>query len=154
MTVKDLLSSLGTLNVQVVIKDSEGTMLCKTFANSFASLEESLQTKNVEKWSITKTTLIVIRLKSEEDPPVEPVSVTSVELNTRELNLSVNESATLVATILPEDATNKEINWSVDDNTIATVEDGVVTALSEGTALITVITVDGSFTDECTVNVT
>lgn len=82
------------------------------------------------------------------------VAVTGVTIQ-ETLPLGVDSTFTLVATIAPEDATNKSVTWASDDETVATVDaNGVVTGVAEGTATITVTTVDGEFTDECTVTVT
>ncbi len=81
------------------------------------------------------------------------VAVTGVELNLTELTLNIDESETLTATISPANADNKNITWSSSDESIATVENGVVTAVGEGTATITVTTEDGGYTATCTVKV-
>ncbi len=71
------------------------------------------------------------------------VKVTSVTLNKYELNLSVGGEETLVATVKPEDATNKNVTWESDKTNIATVDDkGKVTAVAAGNAVITVVTED------------
>lgn len=81
-------------------------------------------------------------------------SVTGVELNKTEMSLKVGESETLTATIVPEDAYNKSIEWKTSDQTIATVDqEGRVTAVKAGTAVISVVTEDGDFEAECTVAV-
>lgn len=80
---------------------------------------------------------------------ITPVS--SVSLNKTTLNLPLKYTETLVATINPESATNKNVTWSSSDNSIATVRGGVVTAVGLGTAIITVTTVDGGKTATCTV---
>ena len=91
---------------------------------------------------------VVVR-GSEED-----VAVTGVQLNKRTLTLAPTETETLVATISPEDAANKSLRWSSSDSDVATVDaNGKVTAAAEGTAVITVSTVDGGFTAQCTVTV-
>ena len=79
--------------------------------------------------------------------------VTGVSLNKTSTTLYVGGSETLTATVTPEGATNKNVTWSTSDASIATVTDGVVTAVSAGTATITVTTVDGGKTDTCTVTV-
>ena len=84
---------------------------------------------------------------------VEPTPVASVVLDQAELTLTVEETATLVATVLPEDATDKSVTWTSDNEEVATVVDGVVTAVSAGTATITVTTVDGNLTATCEVTV-
>lgn len=70
------------------------------------------------------------------------------------LDASEGETATLVATVYPENASNKTVTWASSDSTVASVADGVVTAKAEGSATITVTTADGSFTDTCAVTVT
>lgn len=84
----------------------------------------------------------------------DPVAVTGVTLNKSELSLEVDESETLTATITPNNATNKNISWESSNTAVATVTNGVVTAVAEGSATITVTTEDGSFTDECAVTIT
>ena len=73
------------------------------------------------------------------------VAVTGVSLNHDELNMVVGGGTqTLVATIAPTNATNQNVTWVSDDTDVATVENGVVTAVGAGTAHITVTTQDGS----------
>ena len=84
--------------------------------------------------------------------PVIPVE--SVSLDVQQLELNIGETYTLQATVLPENATNKGIKWSSDDSEIATVdESGLVTAVSLGETVITVITDDGSKTASCMLTV-
>lgn len=79
------------------------------------------------------------------------ISVTGVSLNKNSLELEEEDTETLVATIIPDNATNTNIVWSTENSAIATVENGLVTAIAEGSTIITVTTEDGSFTDSCTV---
>ena len=91
---------------------------------------------------------VVVR-GSEED-----VAVTGVQLNKRTLTLAPTATETLVATISPDNAANKSLRWSSSDSDVATVDaNGKVTAVAEGQAVITVSTVDGGFTAQCTVTV-
>ena len=74
-----------------------------------------------------------------------PVLVNSVTLNKSELALYTGGSATLTATVQPEDATNKAVNWSSSDEAVATVDtNGKVTAKAAGEATITATAADGS----------
>ena len=83
------------------------------------------------------------------------IPVTSVSLDNDRLNLIEGEAAQLKATVLPENATNKNVTWKSSTESIATVDqNGNVTAKSIGTATITVTTEDGSKTDTCEVTVT
>ena len=82
------------------------------------------------------------------------VPVNGVSLNYKELELSVGGSENLLAKVLPTNATNKEVTWSSTNENVATVVDGLVTAISVGEAIIVVETVDGGYQDFCIVKVT
>ena len=82
------------------------------------------------------------------------VPVESVSLDKTSLELTEGDTGTLIATVEPNNATNKNVTWSTSNASIATVDaNGLVTAVSAGTATITVTTEDGSFTAKCTVTV-
>lgn len=83
----------------------------------------------------------------------QTVSVTGVSLDKETASINVGETETLTATVTPQNATNKSVNWSSSNTSVATVLNGVVTAVAEGTATITVTTVDGSYIDTCEVTV-
>lgn len=75
-------------------------------------------------------------------PPVK--EVTSVKINSEDIELKVGESSTLTATVLPDDAENKAITWSSSNEEVATVDqNGKVTALKEGTAEISATASNG-----------
>jgi len=80
------------------------------------------------------------------------VAVTGVSLETS-ISLVVDGTETLTATITPSNATNKRVTWSSSNTGVATVGNGIVTAVSTGTATITVTTVDGDKTASCEVTV-
>jgi len=82
------------------------------------------------------------------------IKVTGVTLDKTPLSLVEGDTATLTATVEPANATNKTVTWASSDEKVATVADGTVTAVSEGTATITVTTADGGFSDNCAVTVT
>ncbi len=82
------------------------------------------------------------------------VAVESVTLDQSSLELIAGKEATLTATVKPESATDKTVTWTSDKPEIAAVEGGTVTAKAEGTATITVTTVDGGKTATCKVTVT
>lgn len=81
------------------------------------------------------------------------VAVTGVTLSQTSASLNVSETVTLTATVAPDDATDKSVTWSSSNTAVATVADGVVTAVAAGTATITVTTTDGSKTATCEVTV-
>ncbi|MDR1527080.1 MAG: Ig-like domain-containing protein [Dysgonamonadaceae bacterium] len=66
-----------------------------------------------------------------------PVEVTAVKLGTSVLSLPVGGKETLTATIEPPNATNQNVRWHSSNETVATVDEGVVTALEKGTSVIT-----------------
>ena len=83
------------------------------------------------------------------------VPVTGVSLTPASLSLFTGDTATLTATVTPENADNKTVTWESSDTSVATVdENGTVTAVGAGTATITVTTEDGNKTATCTVTVT
>lgn len=80
------------------------------------------------------------------------IPVTSVSLNYDTLSLEEGQSATLVATVFPENATDKGITWTSSNTSVASVsQDGLVTALSSGSATITARA--GDRTTSCQVTV-
>lgn len=81
------------------------------------------------------------------------IPVQSVSLDKTSLELTEGGTGTLIATVEPNNATNKNVTWSTSDASVATVENGVVRATGRGTATITVTTEDGGFTAGCTVTV-
>ena len=84
---------------------------------------------------------------------VQPVTGVTVAPNTA--SMTVGDTQQLTATVAPTGATDQSITWNSDDPAVATVSaTGLITAVSVGTAVITVETVDGGFTDICTVTVT
>jgi len=105
-----------------------------------------------------------ITVASVEDPtktatctitvPQPIIYVNGVTLNQASLTLAAGTTGTLTATVTPANAANRSVDWFTSSAFVATVANGVVSALSAGTATITVRTVDGGFEDYCTVVVT
>jgi len=82
------------------------------------------------------------------------VSVTGVKLDESSLTLEIGKTKTLIATVLPEKATNKAVSWISTNPLVATVSsNGLVTAISKGETTIEVSTIDGNFTASCKVKV-
>lgn len=77
-----------------------------------------------------------------------------ISLDKRTLSLSGASTSDLKATVAPDNATNKDVVWSVSDEKVATVDaQGKVTAVGKGEATVTVSTADGGLSDTCTVTV-
>ena len=81
------------------------------------------------------------------------ISVTSVSLNRQSISLCIGGTETLLATIMPDNATNQNITWSNSDPSVASLVDDVVTAISLGSTTMTVISEDGGFKTTCQVYV-
>jgi len=79
------------------------------------------------------------------------IAVESVSLNKTESSLVVGEKVTLAAIVKPDDATSKIVTWNTTDASVATVQDGVVTAIKIGSATITAKVEDKTAT--CTISV-
>lgn len=91
-----------------------------------------------------------VTVSPDEEVEIEAESIT---LSTVSADMLIGESLTLTATVLPENTTDKTVTWSSSESSIAGVDDnGTVTAVSAGTAVITATTVNGR-TAECTVTV-
>lgn len=86
---------------------------------------------------------------------VLPISVKSISLGKTSLTMIAGQTQNLSCTIIPSDAANKEVKWESSDNSVATVsEDGEVTAISKGEAIIKVTALDGSgCSAECNITV-
>ena len=83
----------------------------------------------------------------------DEIKVTDVKLDKTMLTLGQDMKETLVASVQPDNATDKTVTWKSSDDKVATVADGLVTGKSEGTATITVTTKDGSKTATCKITV-
>ena len=80
--------------------------------------------------------------------------VSGIKFDKDTVIIKKGSSEKLIATVLPNTAFNKNLNWSSSDENVATVdENGLVTAVSEGSADITVTTDDGGFTAVCKVEI-
>ncbi|MBQ8767388.1 MAG: Ig domain-containing protein, partial [Clostridia bacterium] len=85
---------------------------------------------------------------------VEHISVTGVSINYSSITLTNGETKQLVATVTPEDATNKALLWnSNNENVVKVDENGLITAMSEGVAVVSVTTSDGTYQATCEVEV-
>ena len=81
------------------------------------------------------------------------IAVTGITLNKTDASMGFGDTETLTATVTPANALNKNVTWTSSNPSVATVADGVVTAVAVGSATITATTEDGDFTATCAVTV-
>ena len=104
------------------------------------------------KLTFKRTVFYTTTADVEITPATVPVS--SVSVAPTSLNLKPGDTETLVATVLPADASNKNVTWTSSDANVASVDaNGKVTAHAAGEAVITATTVDGEKTANCAVTV-
>ena len=103
----------------------------------------------------TASQKLLIKSRQLEKPNTgQIVGVSGITLNKTALNLTIGASESLVATISPSNATNKDVEWTSSNTNVATVDTtGKVTGVSAGSATITVKTKDGSKVATCNVTV-
>ena len=88
------------------------------------------------------------------EPEPDPIHVTSVSLDKTSHTMKEGETVNLTATVTPDNADDKTVSWKSDNEAVAKVNtNGVVTAVSPGTATITVTTTDGGKTATCAITV-
>ncbi len=85
--------------------------------------------------------------------PVSTIAVSGVSLDQDTAILEIGGTVQLAASVAPTDATNQNVSWESDKEEVATVDNGLVTAVAAGSATVTVKTIDGSYTDSCLVTV-
>lgn len=79
--------------------------------------------------------------------------MTSISLDKKNLQLEPGEQATLTANVLPDNATDKTVVWESSDTSVASVDNGMVTARAAGTTTITASSSDGEITASCQMTV-
>jgi parallel beta-helix repeat protein len=135
--------------------------------NSFAALVEQVETVIEEQGNVTEdpevteavdetTEEIITPPTPPATPPSGPsaVPVSSVSIDQEDQTLVIGATLELTATIEPANATNKNVTWETSAEDVATVDnDGVVTAVGDGDAAITVTTASGNKADTITITV-
>ena len=90
-------------------------------------------------------------IKGDEGPTDTTIAVTSVSVDPTSISLKVEDTQNLTVTILPDNATDKTVTWSSSSPDVASISNGLVTAIAEGSSIITASVGDKSAT--CTVTV-
>lgn len=126
-------------NTQIASVDETGKVTAKSNGTAIITAYTSDGTNLSDKCTVTVTTL-----------------AKEITLNRENISLIVGQSTALSPIIVPEETSNKEVKWSSNNSKCASVSpDGVVSAISTGTAMITVTTTDGTeLSASCTINVT
>ncbi len=140
----------GTLTIGPA---AEGKMLTATAGANQASASPVPGSAFTEQENIIDKVSSQAWFRSEEVTRDKPAP-SGVTLSQTELSLFVGKSETLTANVAPEDASDRNVTWKSDNESIAKVENGTVTAVAPGTATITATTSDGNRTATCTVTVT
>ena len=156
-----------TANTYTVTFDANGGSVSQTSAVTVAGKLTSLPTPTYDGydflgWYTQKdggdkvTTDTVFTVDSTIYAHWQNIPVIGVKLDKTSLTMQETGSDTLTATVEPDNATNKNVNWESSDTSIATVDaSGKVTAISAGNATITATAADGSGKSAtCTVTVT
>lgn len=111
--------------------------------------------KNLSKFVsiVMATAAIATTVMTSSCTKKDEVGVTSVTISSATMELKEGESATLTATIVPDNASNANVNWSSSDESVVTVNNGIVKGVKFGTATITAMSASGGKTATCSVTV-
>lgn len=81
-------------------------------------------------------------------------AVTGVRISEKLIDLGMGYKKQITATVMPDDATDKSVEWTSENPEIATVSDnGTITGKSYGRTVVTATTTDGGYTAKCVVRV-
>ena len=116
----------------------------------WSSADNSIATVVNGKVTAVKAGSTVITVKSEDGKAqtsinvlVNPLKVKEIKVNKEVLNMTAGDTFDLIAVVYPENASNKELKWSSTNTNVVTVDNGKVTAIGAGSAMIRVESVDG-----------
>ena len=135
----------------VTVTDEEGAAL---EAGKDYTISYSENTANIGTHTVTIEFIGNYEGTETRNFTVLPIHVDSISFDSSQLTLNIGSQQKITATVLPDNATDKTISWHSSNPSVATVNNGIVTAVAVGNAVITATTVDGEETAECTVNVT
>lgn len=137
-----------TLTLMATIKPEtaiEKGVVWQSSNNTIATVNDGVVTAHkVGNAIISATTIDGSDLSAKCSIKVNPVLVTSITISTSSASLKVGESLTLTYEIQPKNATYKSVQWSSANTSVASVSNGIVTAISPGSCIIKARTTDGS----------
>jgi hypothetical protein len=127
-----------SLNLQIATVDSTGLITAVNEGSTYVTA--------ISAGDSTKRTAVLVNVTA---------PVMEITLNKQSINLAVSQTAVLSMTITPTTVVNKNVEWYSSDLSIASVDQtGIVTAVGNGTAIISVKSLQGNLVATCSVTVT
>ena len=143
-----------TTNFAITIENGNAKLISQTPGKNsnevFFAYNASSPRFVLYKASSNQQPIAIYRL---DETTIPDVVVTSVALSESALTLRVGEQTALTATLTPADAVDKTIEWGTTNAAVATVSNGVVTALAKGTTKIWVKATAVNISDTCELTV-
>lgn len=146
------------------LKDSGASMVSTAYDTATANKGESYYSMDGTNWNDLDGTKVgfLVTLKNTNacikaftvEQENKDINVTGITFDKKTYSIEEGATGTLVLTISPADATNKNVVWTSSNEEVATVENGTIKALSAGTTTITATTQDGGYKATCEVTVT
>lgn len=143
---KSITLTVGEEHIISLEKTGKGTLVYESSDSSVVEISQGVITGKAK-----GTAVVTISFKEDESINVKiNVTVNSTDIQVSQVAITgakemlVDEELQLTATVTPDNATNKNVEWKSSDETLATVADGKVKALSAGTVIITCTALDGS----------
>ena len=143
-----------TTNFAITIENGNAKLISQTPGKDNAQVFFAYNTQS-PRFSLYKATsgMKEISLYRLDESTVPDVVVTDVSLSASALTLRVGDNATLTATLTPADAVDKTIEWGTTNAAVATVSNGVVTAIGKGMAKVWVKATAVELADTCDITV-
>ena len=143
-----------TVTLRATVKPDDATDKTVTWSTSDATVATvSYGVVTAKKVGAATITAMSGDMSATCEITVVATPVTSVTLNKTSVSLKAGETVTLRATVKPDDATDKTVTWGSSDESVAKVENGIVTAIGKGLSTITAKAGDTSATCMVTVSV-
>lgn len=136
----DTLAVGGMVTLKATVSPTKATTKLVSWSSnktSVATVDSNGKVKAIAAGTATITVATLDGNKKATCKIVVKQPVTSLMIDKATLSLQVGSKASLVATVLPENATDKTVTWTSSDTSVAAVSKGEVTAVKAGTATIT-----------------
>ena len=150
------------------INDTTASATTTYSSNKIENIKEDLSSQirdividsgNITFRDVTSGEIFTVKANSGSPdlPPTENVDITGITLNNHTLSIENGKTKTLIATVSPSNATNKNVTWSATNSNVTIVPNGLqcsITGASTGSCQVTVTTEQGSFLDSCDISIT